>query len=132
MSADSAQPVAADLVPAPRPCPGLRTAAIALLLLGAVLCLAAVFTEAHRVRLGYAYLWAFAFVWTVALGALFFVGLQHLVRAVWSVVVRRVAEMFASSIWLVAFWMGQMATIGCFAAPLIVCCQNGDGSSRSR
>jgi hypothetical protein len=60
------------------------------------------FSEAHRVRLAYAYLWAFAFVWTVALGALFFVGLQHLVRAVWSVVVRRVAEMLAASIWLVA------------------------------
>ncbi len=101
MSAESAQPLS-DLVPAPKPCPGLHKAAVALLLLGAALCSAAMFSEAHRVRLGYAYLWAFAFVWTVALGALFFVGLQHLVRAVWSVVVRRVAEMFASSIWLVA------------------------------
>jgi hypothetical protein len=52
--------------------------------------------------LGFAYLWAFSFVWAVALGALFFVGLQHLVSAVWSVAVRRVAEMFAASIWLVA------------------------------
>jgi len=101
VSAESAQPLS-DLVPAPKPCLGLRNAAVALLVVGFALSLAAVFTEAHRVRLGFAYLWAFAFVWAVALGALFFVGLQHLVRAVWSVVVRRVAEMFAASILLVA------------------------------
>ena len=101
MSAEPIQPLS-DLVPAPRPCPGLHRTAAALLLLGAILCLAAMFSEAHRIRLGHAYLWAFAFVWAVALGGLFFVGLQHLVRAVWSVVVRRVAEMLASSIWLVA------------------------------
>ena len=42
MSAESVQPLN-DLVPAPRPCPGLPKAAVALLLLGAVLCLAAMF-----------------------------------------------------------------------------------------
>ena len=101
MSAESAQSLS-DLVPAPKPCLGLRNAAVALLIVGIALSLAAVFSEAHRIRLGFAYLWAFTFVWAVALGALFFVGLQHLVRAAWSVVVRRVAEMFAASILLVA------------------------------
>ena len=95
-------PGLSELVPAPRPCPALRNAALALLALGALLSVLALVSEVHRVRLGFAYLWAFAFVWAVALGALFFVGLQHLVSAVWSIVVRRVAEMFAASIWLVA------------------------------
>jgi hypothetical protein len=36
------------------------------------------------------------------LGCLFFVCLHHVIGAVWSVVVRRVAEMFAWPMWLVA------------------------------
>ena len=43
-----------------------------------------------------AYLTAFVYVTTIALGSLFFVIIQHLVRAGWSVVVRRVAELFMS------------------------------------
>lgn len=39
-----------------------------------------------------AYLTAFLYVLTVVLGGLFFVMIQHLVRAGWSVVVRRIAE----------------------------------------
>ncbi|MGD2109165.1 MAG: quinol:cytochrome C oxidoreductase, partial [Phycisphaerae bacterium] len=101
MSGEARQPLT-DLVPAPKACDGVRNGAVVLLVVGAVLSAAALFGERHRVRLGFGYLWAFSFVWVVALGALFFVGLQHLVRAVWSVVVRRVAEMLASSIWLVA------------------------------
>ena len=108
-----------DLVPAPRPCPGLRNAAVALSVIGAGLTLAAAVSDTHRVRLGYAYLWAFTFIWTAALGALFFVGLQHLVRAVWSVVVRRVAEMFAASVWIVA-----LAFI-----PLLIYCGSSGGAS---
>ena len=38
------------------------------------------------------YLTAFLYVLTIVLGALFFVLIQHLSRAGWSVVVRRVAE----------------------------------------
>jgi hypothetical protein len=91
-----------DLIPAPRPAPALRNAAMILVVVGGLLSAAALISDAHRARFGFAYLWAFSFVWVVALGALFFVGLQHLVHAVWSVVVRRIAEMFASSIWLVA------------------------------
>jgi hypothetical protein len=45
-----------------------------------------------------------AFWWglTIVLGGLFFVTLQHLTRAKWSVAVRRVAEVFASTIPLFA------------------------------
>lgn len=38
------------------------------------------------------YLFAYASVWTMVMGAMGFVLIQHLVRAGWSVVVRRVAE----------------------------------------
>jgi len=41
------------------------------------------------------YLTAFAFLLTITLGALFFVILQHLVRAGWSVVIRRIPEALA-------------------------------------
>ena len=41
-----------------------------------------------------AYLTAFTYGLTLALGCLFFVMIQHLVRAGWSVVVRRVAELY--------------------------------------
>jgi len=45
-----------------------------------------------------AYLTAFIYVLTIALGALFFVLIQHLCRAGWSVTVRRVAELFMSTL----------------------------------
>ncbi|TWT67148.1 hypothetical protein [Allorhodopirellula solitaria] len=40
-----------------------------------------------------AYLTAYMYAMTIAIGAMFFVLIQHLVRAGWSVVVRRVAEL---------------------------------------
>lgn len=40
----------------------------------------------------HSYLTAFVYFLAIALGALFFVTLQHLTRAGWSVVVRRIAE----------------------------------------
>lgn len=49
-----------------------------------------------------AYLTALAWVLSLSLGALFFVMLQHLVHAGWSVVVRRLAEFFAALLPLVA------------------------------
>jgi hypothetical protein len=48
-------------------------------------------------RFFYSYLVAFAYFLSVALGALFFVVLQHLVRARWSVVVRRLAEILTAT-----------------------------------
>lgn len=49
-------------------------------------------------RFFFSYLHAFAFCLSLALGALFFVILQHLTRAGWSVVVRRLAEAVAASL----------------------------------
>ncbi len=48
------------------------------------------------------YLIAFAFVLSLALGALFFVFINHLTRAGWSVALRRVVETFAVNLALVA------------------------------
>jgi hypothetical protein len=50
------------------------------------------------------YLVAFAFFLSLSLGALFFVLLQHLVRAGWSVVVRRLAETLAMNLPLLALF----------------------------
>jgi hypothetical protein len=54
-------------------------------------------TESFK-RLSYAYLVNFCFFATIALGALFFVTVQHLTRAGWSVTVRRIAEILAAAI----------------------------------
>ncbi len=53
-------------------------------------------------RLLHAYLLAWAYFLSIALGALFFVTLQHLTRAGWSVVVRRIAENLAAVLPLMA------------------------------
>jgi hypothetical protein len=53
-------------------------------------------------KLQRAYLVAFMYILSVALGALWFVTIQHLTNAKWSVVVRRAAEILASNMWLVA------------------------------
>jgi hypothetical protein len=53
-------------------------------------------------KLQRAYLVAFMYVLSVALGALWFVAIQHLTNAKWSVAVRRVAEILASSMPVVA------------------------------
>ncbi len=62
-----------------------------------------------------AYLTAFTYCLTVALGSMFFVLIQHLVRAGWSVVVRRIAELLMMMVLplavlflpiLVAVWVG--------------------------
>jgi hypothetical protein len=55
-------------------------------------------------RMLHSYLVAFAFFLSISLGALFFVVLQHLVRAGWSVVVRRVAEALAMNLPLLALF----------------------------
>jgi hypothetical protein len=48
------------------------------------------------------YLVSFALFLGLSLGALFFVMLQHVTRAGWSVVVRRIAESLATNVWLMA------------------------------
>jgi hypothetical protein len=52
----------------------------------------------------YSYLVSFIFYTSLSLGALFFVLIQHLTRAGWSVVVRRIAEHFMSNIALMALF----------------------------
>ncbi len=49
-------------------------------------------------RFGFSYLVSFAFYLSLSLGALFFVLIQHLTRATWSVVVRRLAEVTAANL----------------------------------
>ncbi len=73
-----------------------------LIVAGAALCLLTLATTGGRELFGHAYLWGFTFLWAVVLGSLFFVALQHLVGAVWSVVLRRVGEILASPVWIVA------------------------------
>jgi len=73
----------------------LSAGAIGVAVLGGVLLASATRPEGVRGALQ-SYLVAYCYVLTLALGALFFVTLQHLVRASWSVVVRRVAELVAA------------------------------------
>lgn len=49
-------------------------------------------------RFSFAYLTSFCFFLTISLGALFFVTVQHLTRAGWSVTVRRIAEILAMAL----------------------------------
>jgi hypothetical protein len=51
----------------------------------------------HWRRFFYSYVTAWSFVLSIAIGALFFVMLHHLVKARWSTVVRRLAECVAST-----------------------------------
>ncbi len=50
----------------------------------------------------FSYLVAYMFTLSLCLGALLFVMIQHVTRAGWSVVVRRLAENMASCMWLMA------------------------------
>ena len=47
-------------------------------------------------RAWFSYLHSFCYFLSLSLGALFFVAIQHVVRATWSVVVRRIAEIIAA------------------------------------
>jgi hypothetical protein len=49
-------------------------------------------------RFGYSYLVNFAFFLGISLGALFFVPIQYVTKASWSIVVRRMAEVMAASL----------------------------------
>ena len=53
-------------------------------------------------RFSFSYLLNFAFFLSLSLGALFFVAVQHLSRASWSVIVRRLAEILAVNLPLLA------------------------------
>ena len=81
--------------------------------LGGALGLAAV--SGGLARFYQSYFMAFAFLLTISLGALFFVVLQHLVRAGWSVVIRRLAEAFAMNLPLLfVFFLPLVPALGQF------------------
>jgi hypothetical protein len=86
----------------PGPVNELAEAGLILIVIGALLSYLTLITNGGTEVLGLAYLLGFTFLWAIVLGSLFFVVLQHLVGAVWSVVLRRVGEMLASPAWLVA------------------------------
>ena len=81
----------------------LQRAGQVLIVIGALLSLAALWRDADRFAFGY--LWGFTFVWTLVLGSLFFVVLHHVTHSVWSVVVRRIGEVFAGMMPLVTVLM---------------------------
>ena len=66
----------------------------------------------------FAYLTAVAFFLSIALGSLFFVMMQHLTAAGWSVVVRRIAEAYTT--WIP--WLG----LACVPLLISVLLQNGN------
>jgi hypothetical protein len=70
----------------------IRNAALAGGIALAISVLIAFMTEGGRLRFFNAYMVNFCFFLSLSLGALFFIMVQHLSRAGWSVVVRRVAE----------------------------------------
>jgi uncharacterized membrane protein YhaH (DUF805 family) len=70
--------------------------ALIIAVIGIVLCIVA-YTSDHK-HFYHAYLTAFGFWLSIALGALFFVMLQHLTNAKWSVVVRRLAESMSATL----------------------------------
>ncbi|MEZ0312469.1 MAG: quinol:cytochrome C oxidoreductase [Myxococcota bacterium] len=72
----------------------------------------------HLGRFLHAYLLAFYFVLTIALGCLFFVGIQYLFRSGWSVTVRRLAELGA----------GVLPVLAVLALPIIVSVAMGNHS----
>jgi hypothetical protein len=111
MNAKHASPTA-DLAAAPAASPALYRLAGVLMLVGFALSVLSLLNEDNRVRFGFAYLWSFTGLWAVVLGSLFFVALQHLTRSIWSVVVRRVAEMFAAQMWLAALFFLPILLFG--------------------
>jgi hypothetical protein len=73
-----------------------KAAGLAVVALGAAAALGASAGDGFR-RFSHAYLAAYAVALAVSAGCLYWVTLQHLVNSHWSVVVRRVAELFAAN-----------------------------------
>jgi hypothetical protein len=94
-------PPLTDVIAVPKASIRLSRAAGGMVALGLVLSVLALLSEGNRVRFGFAYLMGYSFLWSIVLGSLFFVALQHVTHSIWSVVIRRVAEMLAAPMWLV-------------------------------
>lgn len=69
-------------------------------------------TGEHQDRAAFAYLFAFLTVLSIALGSLAFVLIQHVTRAGWSAVVRRVAETSAATLPLFALLFIPIVVLG--------------------
>ncbi len=92
----------ADLVPAPRTSAAISRVCIGIVALGALLSIVALFDGDSRIRFAFGYLLGFMFIWSIVIGSLFFIGLQHVTHSIWSVVIRRTAETLASPVLLLA------------------------------
>lgn len=78
--------------------------------LGATLAMAA--GEGTRDRAMFSYLWAFYVCLAIALGALVWVMIEHLVRSGWSTAIRRVGETAAATMPLFAILFIPIVTLG--------------------
>lgn len=72
----------------------------------------AMFAGDHKSRALFSYLWAFEFVLSIALGSLGFVLIQHVVRAGWSMTIKRIAETSMATLPVFALLFIPIATIG--------------------
>ncbi|MFO7177737.1 MAG: quinol:cytochrome C oxidoreductase [Pseudomonadota bacterium] len=86
-----------------------KAAGVAVLGLGASVVLGMLENDGFR-RFSYAYLTAYMWGLAIGLGALFWVTLQHLVNAKWSIVLRRVGEILA----------GTAPVLGVLALPIVI------------
>mgnify|MGYP001077485036 CR=1 FL=1 len=75
---------------------------------GLALAILAFYLEPQRATFGS--LIGFMFIMSIGMGALFFIALDHLTTAVWSVPFRRIAEMLTN-----VFWIAPI-----FAAPILI------------
>ncbi len=69
---------------------------------GLLLCAGLAFLDGGLRRVLFSYLVAYAFFLSIAVGALFFVLIQHVTRAGWSVVIRRLPEALGANFGLLA------------------------------
>jgi len=76
----------------------LAVAGAVVLIVAGVLSQPSNYLDDSLVRFSASYLVSYMFFLSISLGALFFVVLQHLVRAGWSVTVRRLAEILALNV----------------------------------
>jgi hypothetical protein len=90
---------------------GAKTFFQGLAALGIVASVVGMLVDRHQ--FGFSYLVAFLFGLTMALGCLFFVMIQHLARAGWSVAIRRMAEVAAGTLPLfVVLFLPVLRTLG--------------------